>query len=171
MAQAAFLVTQGTRTVSGFELPGILTWTSGRPFTVYSGINTVSQVVQTSTSCNGCSPDMGSIILEGGRNFFFTQAQRDMFFAPAAGELGNTGRNFFTGPPLFSLDLTLGKRITFDESRNLEIRVEAQNATNTPSFAVPSDANLVISSMTFGFVGGNVNSGSRKIQFAAKFNF
>jgi hypothetical protein len=157
--------------VGGFELAGILTWTSGRPFTVYSGINSVSQVVQSPTSCNGCTPDMGSVILEGGRNFFFTQAQRDMFFAPAAGELGNTGRNFFTGPPLFSLDLTLGKRIKFDESRNLEIRVEAQNATNTPSFAVPSDANLVISSSTFGFVGGNVNSGSRKIQFAAKFNF
>src|SRR6266545_4552148 len=157
--------------VGGFELAGILTWQSGRPFTVYSGINSVSQVVQSPTSCNGCTPDMGNIILEGGRNFILTQEQRDKFFAPAAGELGNTGRNFFTGPSFFSLDLTLGKRITFDESRNLELRVEAQNATNTPSFAVPSDANLVISSSNFGFVGGNVNSGSRKIQLAAKFNF
>lgn len=157
--------------VGGFEFSGILAWLSGRPFTVYSSVNTVSQVVQTPASCNSCSPDSGSVILEGGRNFFFTQAVRDSFFAPASGELGNTGRNFFTGPTLFSLDLTLGKRIKFSESRNLEIRAELQNATNTPSFAVPSDANLVINSANFGFVGGNVNSGSRKVQFAAKFSF
>jgi hypothetical protein len=94
-----------------------------------------------------------------------------MFFAPAAGELGNTGRNFFIGPKYFQLDLTLAKRIRFDESRNLELRLEAQNATNSPSFAVPSDANLVINSTSFGLVGGNVNSSSRKVQLAAKFNF
>ena len=161
--------------VGGFELAGILTYTSGRPFTVYSGINSVSQVVQSPTSCNGCTSDMGSIILEGGRNFIFSQEQRNMFFAPAAGELGNTGRNFFIGPKYFQLDLTLSKRIRFDESRNLELRLEAQNATNTPSFALPTgtptDVNLVISSSNFGFVGGNVNSGSRKVQLAAKFNF
>ena len=163
------------RLVGGFEVAGILTYTSGRPFTVYSGINSVSQVVQSPVSCNGCTRDMGSIILEGGRNFIFTQEQRNMFFAPAAGELGNTGRNFFIGPKYFQLDLTLAKRIRFDESRNLELRLEAQNATNTPSFALPTgtptDVNLVISSSNFGFVGGNVNSSSRKVQLSAKFNF
>lgn len=157
--------------VGGFELAGIVRWYSGRPFTIYSGINSISQAVQSSASCNGCTPDMGSIVLEGGRNFILTEAQRNMFFAPAAGELGNTGRNFFTGPKLFKLDLTLGKRIRFDESRNLEIRLEAQNATNTPSFGVPSDANLVVSSANFGLVGGNVIGDSRKVQIAAKFNF
>ncbi|MGH9942539.1 MAG: carboxypeptidase regulatory-like domain-containing protein [Pyrinomonadaceae bacterium] len=159
------------RLVGGFELAGILTYTSGRPFTIYSAIYSASQVVQSPTSCNGCTRDMGSIILEGGRNFIFSQEQRNMFFAPAAGELGNTGRNFFIGPKFFQLDLTLAKRIRFTESTNLELRLEAQNATNTPSFAVPSDANLVISNTNFGFVGGNVNSGSRKVQLAAKFNF
>lgn len=114
---------------------------------------------------------MGRVILEGERNFIFVQEQRDNFFAPAAGELGNTGRDFFTGPSFFSLDLTPGKRIKFDESRNLELRLEAQNATNTPSFGVPSDANLVGSSGNFGLVAGNVIGDSRKVQIAAKFNF
>jgi hypothetical protein len=161
--------------VGGFELAGIVRWYSGRPFTVYSGINAVSQSVQATASCNGCTPDLGSVVLEGGRNFLFTEAQRAMFFAPAAGELGTTGRNFFTGPKLFQLDLTLGKRIRFDESRNLELRLEAQNATNTPSFGLPggtpTDVNLVIASGNFGLVGGNTISGSRKVQLAAKFNF
>jgi hypothetical protein len=159
------------RLVGGFDIAGIVRWYSGRPFTVYSGVNTLSNVLQTPASCNNCSPDLGSVVLEGGRNFIFTADQRARFFAPPAGEFSNVGRNYFTGPSLFQLDLTLGKRIRFDETRNLELRLEAQNATNTPSFAVPSDANLVISSTNFGFVGGNVNSGSRKVQLAAKFNF
>ncbi|MBC8029865.1 MAG: carboxypeptidase regulatory-like domain-containing protein [Pyrinomonadaceae bacterium] len=157
--------------LGGFELAGIVRVYSGRPFTIYSGINSVSQAVQSSASCSGCTPDMGQVILDGGRNFIFGPEQRTMFFAPAAGELGSTGRNFFTGPRLFKLDLTLGKRIRFNESMNLELRLEAQNATNTPSFAVPSDANLVSSSGNFGLVGGNVNGDSRKVQIAAKFNF
>ncbi len=162
--------------LGGFELAGIVRWYSGRPFTVYSGHQLrLAGRCSRPTSCNGCTPDMGSIVLEGGRNFIFTAEQRATFFAPAAGELGNTGRNFFTGPKLFQLDLTLGKRIRFDESRNLELRLEAQNATNTPSFGLPggtpTDVNLVIASGNFGLVGGNTISGSRKVQIAAKFNF
>ncbi|CDM64869.1 TonB-dependent receptor [Pyrinomonas methylaliphatogenes] len=156
------------RIVGGFELAGVLQWFSGRPFTVYSGVNTVSQVVQSPASCNGCSPDMGRIIVEGGQNYFLSADQRAKFYAPPAGELGNTGRNFFTGPPLFQLDMVLGKRIRFDEVRNLELRVEAQNVTNTPSFDLP---NAVISSPSFGFVGGSVVSTSRRVQLAAKFHF
>ncbi|HEX7957465.1 MAG TPA: carboxypeptidase-like regulatory domain-containing protein, partial [Pyrinomonadaceae bacterium] len=156
------------RVIGGFEMAGIVRWYSGRPFTVYSGISSVSQVVQSPASCNGCTADMGRVVLEGGRNFFFTQDQRNMFFAPPAGELGNTGRNFFRGPSLFQLDMTVGKRLRFDESKNLELRVEAQNLTNTPSFDFPT---AVISNSNFGLVGGSVVSTSRKIQVAAKFTF
>jgi hypothetical protein len=157
------------RLVGGFDFAGIVRWYSGRPFTVYSGVNTLSNVLQTPASCNGCTPDMGGIVLENGRNFFFTADQRAQFFAPAAGEFSNTGRNFFTGPSLFQLDVALGKRINFDESRNLELRIEAQNATNTPSFDVLPNA--VITGTNFGFQGGTTISGSRKVQLAAKFNF
>jgi hypothetical protein len=66
------------------------------------------------------------------------------------------------------MDVTLSKRIRFTESRNLEFRLEAQNATNTPSFDFPV-AN--ISSTSFGIVGSGVVSASRKVQFALKFNF
>lgn len=48
--------------------------------------------------------------------------------------------------------------------------MEAQNATNTPSFSVP-DANLALSGGSFGQILGSTTSTSRKVQFAAKFNF
>lgn len=156
--------------LGGFNAAGVLRWYSGRPFTVFSGSNTLSQVVFTPASCNGCSPDLGSVILENGQNVFFNSDQRSKFFVPAAGEASNVGRNFFTGPTFFNLDLTLGKKFALSETKNLEVRVEAQNATNTPSFAVP-DANLILTSGSFGQILGSTSSTSRKVQFVAKFNF
>jgi hypothetical protein len=156
--------------LGGANVAGVMRLYSGRPFTVFSGSGTLSQVVFTPASCNDCSPDMGSLVLENGQNVFLTAEQRARFFVPAAGEASNVGRNFFTGPPQFNLDLTAGKVFRFDETRNLEIRIEAQNATNTPSFLVP-DANLILTSGSFGQILGSTASTSRKVQFAAKFNF
>ena len=156
--------------LGGFNVAGVMRYYSGRPFTVFGGSNTLSQVVFTPASCDGCSPDLGSVVLENGRNVFFTAEQRAKFFVPAAGEASNVGRNFFTGPTFFNLDMTVGKRFRFTESKDLEVRMEAQNVTNTPSFAVP-DANLILTSGSFGQILGSTNSTSRKIQFVAKFNF
>lgn len=156
------------RIIGGFEISAILQLYSGRPFTVYSGVNTLTNVLQTPANCNGCSSDLGEITLENGQNVFFTEDQRALFTTPAAGEFSNTGRNFFTGPPTFFLDLSVGKRIRLGEGRNLEFRVEAQNATNTPSFAAP---NANISSTSFGIVGAGVFGASRKVQFVLKLNF
>jgi hypothetical protein len=156
------------RIVGGFELAGLTIWESGRPFTVYSGINTVSNVVQATVNCNGCTPDMGSVVQESGTNFFFNQDQRSKFSFPAPGQLGNTGRNFFTGPPLFRLDLTLGKKFAITEKSNLEFRAEMQNVTNTPAFGFPT---ATFTSSTFGRIRDTVVSSARHMQLALKFNF
>ena len=156
--------------LGGFNVAGVMRWYSGRPFTVFAGSNTLSQVVFTPASCDSCSPNLGSVVLENGRNVFFTADQRSKFFVPAAGEFSNVGRNYFRGPNFFNLDMTVGKRFHFSETKNLEVRVEAQNVTNTPSFAVP-DGNLILTSGSFGQILGNTTSSPRKVQFMAKFNF
>jgi len=156
------------RLIGGFEMAGSFIWQSGRPFTVYSGTNTISNVLQTPANCNGCSPDLGSLAQESGTNFFFTQSQRALFSAPAPGEMGNTGRNFFTGPKLFNLDLMIGKKFYLTETSNFEFRAEMQNATNTPAFDFPT---AVITNSTFGRIRGSVVNTARRIQLAAKFNF
>ncbi|HEY0079974.1 MAG TPA: TonB-dependent receptor [Pyrinomonadaceae bacterium] len=156
------------RLVGGFEIASVLVWQSGRPFTVYSGTNTISNVLQTPANCDGCTPDLGRVVQESGTNFFFTQDQRARFSAPAPGEFSNTGRNFFTGPSFFNLDLMVGKKIYLTERMNFEIRAEMQNATNTPAFDFPT---AVITNNTFGRIRGAVVNTARRVQLAAKFNF
>ena len=95
-------------------------------------------------------------------------ALSSLFLRPV--NLATSVATSLTDHPLFNLDLTFGKRFHFDETRNLEFRMEAQNATNTPSFLVP-DGNLVLTSGSFGQVLGTTASSSRKIQFAMKFHF
>jgi len=156
------------RIIGGFEIAGSFILQSGRPFTVYSGANTLSNVLQSPANCNGCSSNLGSVQQESGTNFFFNQQQRAQFSAPAPGELGNTGRNFFTGPRFFNLDLLLGKKFYFTETTNLEFRAEMQNATNTPAFDFPT---AVVNSSTFGRIRGSVVNSARRVQLALKFNF
>ena len=170
------------RIVGGWALTGSLVWTSGRPFTIFAGSNTFSSVVQSPADCNGCTPDMIKRIFEStaGTEFYFdlptrgsafdaaTNA-RGIFSIPAPGALGNTGRNFFTMPSAFNLNLSIGKQVRITENQNLEYRLEMQNATNTPAFGLPESA--IITNTLFGRSRGNTTSTARKIQMALKYNF
>jgi hypothetical protein len=157
--------------IGGWEVASLMILQSGRPFTVYSAAFTVSNDVLSPANCNGCTPDMGKIIQESGTNFIFSAAQRAMFSTPAPGQLGNTGRNFFTAAPFFNIDMTLRKRFYLGEKRNLEFRADVNNLTNTPSFEFPISSTSGIASSTFGRVRDSVNSNSRHIQIGVKFNF
>src|SRR6266540_1972037 len=84
--------------IGGWEIGAVTVFASGRPFTVYSGLNTVSNVNQSPENCNNCSATMGNLVVENGRTVWFTAAQRAQFSQPGPGELGNTGRNFFNTP-------------------------------------------------------------------------
>ncbi|HEX8369073.1 MAG TPA: TonB-dependent receptor [Pyrinomonadaceae bacterium] len=151
-----------------WQLSGTVVWMSGRPFTVYSGINTVSNVVQSTADCSGCTRDIGQLILENGRNFWFDAATRAMFSAPAPGSIGNTGRNFFLAPRYFQTDASLSKKFRFTERMNFDLRVDVRNLTNNPSFDNPT---AVINSTIFGRINDSVTNNARRIQLSGKFNF
>jgi len=153
--------------VGGWEIAGVLNWTSGRPFTVYSGINTVSNAVSSTANCNGCTPGMGNVIVEG-VNFYFDSTQRAKFSFPAPGEQGNLPRNFFNVDGYFALDMVVGKKFAVTERMNLELRGEIRNATNHPSFDNPT---AVFTSNIFGRIRDSVTSSSRRVQLALKLTF
>jgi hypothetical protein len=154
--------------IGGWETAAAITWQSGRPFTIYSGSNTLSNVVQTPADCADCPPDLGYIHDEGGLVWFIDAAGRAKYTTPAAGKFGTSGRNSLTGPRWFNVSLSLVKRVRFGERQSVEIRADALNLTNTPSFGLPT---ATTTSTTFGRIYNSVSSFSRKIILGFKYTF
>src|SRR6185369_12617648 len=113
--------------IGGWQMAGTVLWMSGRPFTVYSGINTLSNVVQSTADCSGCDRHLGQLVLETGRNFWFDSAARAKFSQPAPGSIGNTGRNFFIAPVYNQWDSSLSKVFKITERVGFNLRFDARN--------------------------------------------
>lgn len=154
--------------IGGWQIAGQTRISSGRPFTVYSGSNTFSNVVQSTADCAGCTPPTGAVHEENGVLFYFDPAERARFSTPSAGQLGNTGRNFFRGPRFATLDLSVAKRSRVVGSQILEFRMDATNLTNSPSFGFPT---ATVTAATFGRIRDSVVSFSRQIMIGAKYYF
>jgi hypothetical protein len=154
--------------IGGWQASGTLLVSSGRPFTVYSGLTTFSNVVNSMADCSGCTRDMGKLVVESGRNFWFDANSRAKFTSPAPGSIGNTGRNFFLQPKYFQTDLSLSKRFGITERVSFLFRVDARNLTNTPSFSAPT---AVLTSTIFGRINDSVDSAARRVQFSGNISF
>lgn len=154
--------------VGGWQLAGGFNIASGRPFTVYSGFNNFTNVVQSTANCNGCRRNEGVLIQESGTNFWFSQDSRSKFSNPDAGSLGNTGRNFFIGPRQFTLDTSLSKKFKFTERWSFDLRLDAKNLTNTPNFGLPTATQ---NSTTFGRIRDGVTNNARRLQVSGKIVF
>jgi hypothetical protein len=160
-----------SRLIAGWEVGGFLTAESGRPMTVYSGANTVSNVRQTPANCAGnCPHSLGQVFNDPASSFiyYFNADQRAQFTTPDPGSFSNTGRNYFRGPRFYDIDATFAKKIYFTERYYLQLRADASNLLNHPSFGFPT---LTITSSTFGQIRSSTDSASRKIQLGAKFYF
>jgi hypothetical protein len=90
-----------------------------------------------------------------------------VFFNPGAGEVGGLPVMAFDGPSQFRIDLALSKRTRILSRYALELKAEAFNLTNTPSFFT---GDMNINSTTFGRLT-TTNIGSRVVQFSARFDF
>ena len=157
------------RLARGWTLSGQVVAQSGRPFTAYGGSNTLSNVVQTPANCDGCSPNMGSIHTENGLTFFFTPEQRAMFSTPAAGEMGNTGRNYFRLAGSTFLNLSLAKRTHIVGNQILEFRADSTNVLNTPTWGL-MDSSITTSGL-FGRSRTPIGGNSRKVMLGIKYYF
>jgi hypothetical protein len=154
--------------IGGWTLSGQFVGQSGRPMTVYSGGYTLSNIVQTPANCNGCSADFGEIHEEDGIVWYFSPEEREKFSTPAAGELGNTGRNFFRGPGSYFVNVSLAKRTRIVGSHLLEIRVDSTNVLNHPIWGFPT---LTATSTLFGRNRTPLGNNSRKVMLGVKYYF
>ena len=96
----------------------------------------------------------------------------DGFCNPQPGQLGNLSRNEFNGPMFFDQDLSILKTVPIHESVSLQLRGDAFNVFNHPTF-VFGDQN--INSTAFGEVGstasGSSGTGARVLQIGATLRF
>jgi len=95
------------------------------------------------------------------------------YAVPTSGTFGNEGRNSLTGPAFSRVNLSLSKTFAIWEQVRLQVRADANNAFNHPSFGLPNNS-LTLSD-------GAISSGTstirtlsdpgRTMQLSARFSF
>jgi hypothetical protein len=146
--------------LGGWQLNGIVTLLSGRPFTPQYNAADISQQ----------RPDLvGDPKANIPDDLWFNPAAFARPVATAASpELyGNAGRNSLIGPDFRNLDLGFAKNVRFTNRRRLQFRAEIFNATNRPNFQVPV---FLLDRTDVGRVTATANEG-REFQFALRLYF
>ncbi|MBY0507112.1 MAG: TonB-dependent receptor [Bryobacteraceae bacterium] len=160
------------RWYGGWDLSGIFTSRTGRPFTVL--VNRAATVVPSGQTQSQRANYVGGIdpyAANRGPDLWLNPAA---FVAPANGTYGNAGRNRFRGPGLWQADMGLAKRFRIREGMHLDFRAEAFNLFNRAQFGEPV-ANISVP--TFGRILSTANDGStgtgtsRQMQFMLRLNF
>jgi hypothetical protein len=142
-----------------WELSVIATKRSGLWFTPLAG---------TDNSLSGVGADRlrvvgDSHVTDPSINAWFNTSA---YLPNATGTFGNAGRNSLEGPGAFNMDAALIRKIRIWEATNLQIRVEAFNILNHPTFANPRGT---ITDSNFGRI--LTANDPRIMQFAMKYVF
>jgi hypothetical protein len=159
---------RGNLFVEGWQIAGIGTFQSGRPFTIIDG--DFSAVLVGTTDPR---PDLApGATQEDQTTSGPTSSRIDNYlnrdaFVSSGTSFGNLGRNTVIGPDQRRLDLSISKMTRLMENRSLEFRIEAYNVTNTPTFRNPGRD---IAAANFGQIT-RTRGGPRVIQLGLKFRF
>ncbi len=114
------------RLLEQWRLSGTFRWDSGRPFTAMVMGNR-ADTAGTGVTGNGRA-DATGLPVRSETGFF----NLDAFTIPPPGRYGNAGRNTIPGPASLITNLSLGRGFQLgSERRELEVRLEAENAFNT----------------------------------------
>ena len=159
---------RGNRFADGWQISGVGTFQSGRPFSIidgdFSGFLFASQNPRPNLAPGATHEDL---VTEGSVNSRINNYLNPDAVTISGAQFGNLGRNVVIGPDQRRVDVSVSKRTRLTERTSLEFRTEAYNITNTPSFRNP-DRDIVNAS--FGQIT-RTRGGPRVIQFALKLRF
>jgi hypothetical protein len=146
--------------LGGWQVNAVAFWQSGLTYTVGNG------TARSNTGGGDRPNQVGNPELDNPTiaQWFNTAA----FAAQTINTAGNTGRNTLHGPPQRRIDLSLFKNLTLHAQTRLQLRAEAFNVTNIPSFANP---NANFGTAGFGSITSTANAIPRQIQLAVKLLF
>ncbi len=157
-----------SKILGSWALSGLAVAHTGLAFSVLAGsdINGDGNTTDRATLLSG--QNSNAVYAKGGSKTQFLAPQSqvlNVILAPKGGEL--LGRNSFTGPAFFNLDLGLQKNIPLGEGRRFEFRSEFFNLFNHTNFSNP---NSTLTSPLFGRILSTV-ANARQVQLALKFYF
>ena len=154
----------GNAFVEDWELQGVLTLQSGRPFTV--AVHPDIDISNTGRSNlgfgNNDRPNVSgdpSLSNPTADQWFDTGA----FSMPAFGTFGNAGRNILDGPGYQNINLAVLKHLRAGSGVRLQLRAEAFNLLNHTNFDLPD---AFLGSPTFGRILSAQSP--RRVQFGVK---
>lgn len=126
---------RGSRLLTGWQLAGIVTSSTGLPFNINTGFDSIGYsealqpgVVPRPNYIPGCQLQVGKV------NEWFNPA---CFTLAPPGTLGNLGHNVGRGPNLQDTDLSLSKETRIKENLQVQLRVEVFNLFNHANFGLP----------------------------------
>jgi hypothetical protein len=181
------------RFVGGWIFGETMTWQSGAPFSILSSNGTLNSELRSyyNTATTGLDDSqLRSIVhyqMTGNGPYIIAQSAinqsngtgvnapapgnpafpGEVFFNPTAGNLGTLQRRQFSGPWTFTTDMSLLKSIAIADRHSIDIRMEAYNALNHPTFWA-GDQN--VNSTVFGEMSSMFYN-PRVLQFGAHYRF
>lgn len=180
------------RTLGGWELSGITTYTSGTsitilqptdPFACPTTTNGAGDTVCDTNPADGYVAgqglrglDIGSFGVARPNQIAAVSMPKKPFdwfstssFAPAVGAFGNVKPGSMLGPDFQKWDIALAKNTRISEGVNLQIRVEAFDVFNHPNFALPGTTGTTLGTSNFGQV--TADHEPRLLQMGGKISF
>ena len=156
--------------LGGWQLNGIIAYSSGLPLTVLSGRNNLTLGDQSTANCNQCPADLISEVIKGNTITVLTPEIRARFTQPAPGSPGLSAPRYFRGPNFVLMDGSVFKSFRpaalLGEQGQIQFRFEFLNLFNHTNFANP---NTNLSNANFGVI---TNAGDpRIVQVALKLLF
>jgi hypothetical protein len=155
--------------LGGWEISGLYKALSGPNFTINGGNGNNNSFFDENQDRADAVPGVPVNLRKGGRGHWLNEYINPAAFRMnAPGTPGNVPKFSVPGPPLQDVDLALLKRIAYRERYGLELRLEAFNALNHPSFDQP-DANA--GDANFGQISNPGAINPRVLQAALKLTF
>jgi hypothetical protein len=178
------------RLLGGWMTSGNVSWVSGNPLSIYSGFGTFlregdsgTNEVNTNLTKSQIQNLLGFRMTPTGPYFVAASAigpdgrgvappgeqpfTGQVFFNPGAGTIGTLQRRDFTGPSVFNMDAALSKETKFNERVSAELRLEALNVFNHPTFAIFAQS---VNSPQFGQIV-NTATNPRQLQINLRVKF
>jgi hypothetical protein len=166
-----------TAVAGGWQMAVIGTYASGLPFSTRMGYDSARTLTSRVGTSSGQRPDAVSGV-EPTTNDPVRWINMNAFVRPAAGYLGNLGRNTLTGPSTANVDFSLVKTAAvaaLGEQGAVEFRIEFFNVLNHTNFDLPTTdrTEIFTSATTAREDAGRITSAapSRELQFGLKVRF